>query len=253
MLFSAFQPVCRIARLSCGVALSLLCTVGLSGCGTVNNSTTPIGQLRIVDATPDAGGVDIYAGSTALTYNLGFGTVTSYVPVAPSTYTLSADTSGTRTALTSVKATLANAKQYTLLISNVAAALQSQVLTDQSQAAPTGQISLRFLNEATLAGAIDLYLVPSGTTVDKVNPLQAGLPFGANTGYVNVPVGTYTLYVEANGTVVTSTAVSLYTGPSTAYPAGSARTIVLLDQLLITSPAVQVMTLSDFDSATATQ
>jgi hypothetical protein len=242
-----------MARLSCGAALSLFCSVALSGCGTVNGSTTPIGQLRIVDATPDAGGIDIYAGSTALTYNLGFGTVTSYFPVAPSTYTLSADTSGTRTALTSVKATLVNAKQYTLLVSNVAAQLQSQVLTDQSQPAPTGQISLRFLDEAISAGSVDLYLVPSGTTVDKVNPLQTGLAFGANTGYLNVPVGTYTLYVESNGTVVTSTTVSLYTGAPTAYPAGSARTILLLDQLLVTSPAVQAATLSDFDSATATQ
>ncbi|WP_157178430.1 DUF4397 domain-containing protein [Terriglobus roseus] len=243
-----------LPRLVFGGIATLACVSGLSGCQAVNGVTSAsAAQLRIIDATPDAGGIDIYSGNAAIAYNLGFGTITSYVPVTPSTYTFSIDTAGTRTALTTVRATLGVAKQYTLLISNAAAALQSQVLIDQSQPAPSGQVSLRFLDEAISPGAIDIYLVPAGSTLAKVNPLQTGVVFGTNTGYLNVPTGTYTMYVVANGTVISTTTVPLYTGASTAYPSGSARTVLILDQTILTSPAVQVVTTSDYESATATQ
>ncbi|AFL89823.1 hypothetical protein Terro_3609 [Terriglobus roseus DSM 18391] len=263
---SSFQSACHtllfrrdvvrglLPRLVFGGIATLACVSGLSGCQAVNGVTSAsAAQLRIIDATPDAGGIDIYSGNAAIAYNLGFGTITSYVPVTPSTYTFSIDTAGTRTALTTVRATLGVAKQYTLLISNAAAALQSQVLIDQSQPAPSGQVSLRFLDEAISPGAIDIYLVPAGSTLAKVNPLQTGVVFGTNTGYLNVPTGTYTMYVVANGTVISTTTVPLYTGASTAYPSGSARTVLILDQTILTSPAVQVVTTSDYESATATQ
>ena len=259
MVSSALQSVRRglrgaLPRLAFGGVGALACVCGLSGCQAVNGATsTSIAELRIMDATPDAGGLDIYSGSTAIAYNLGFGTITSYVPAAPSTYTFSADSAGTKTALTSVRATLGTGKQYTLLISNIAASIQSQVLTDQSQPAPSGQIALRFLDEAVSPGAIDLYLVPSGSTLAKVNPLQTALVFGTNTGYLDVPTGTYTLYVVTSGTVIATTTVPLYTGASTTYPAGSARTVLILDQQIVTNPAVQVLTADDYDSATATQ
>ena len=243
----------RLARVVGGTAAAMVCMLGMSSCGTVNGGTSSIAQLRIIDASPDAGGLDIYAGTGAIAYNLGFGTVTSYVVATPATYTLTADTAGTKTALSTVRATLANGKQYTLLISNSAASLQTQVLTDQSMPAPSGQIALRFLDQAQSVGPIDLYLVPSGSTLLKVNALKQNVAYGDNTGYLNVPTGTYTLYVVQSGTVVSATTVPLYTGGATGYPAGSARTILILDQQLTTSPAISVQTIPDYDSATATQ
>jgi hypothetical protein len=254
MTLLPLQFVGRASRLVCGAAATAACTLAMAGCGsTVNGNTANVSQLRIIDATPDAGGLDIYAGSGAIAYNLGFGTVTSYVVATPSTYTISADTAGTKTALSSVKATLLSGKQYSLLISNVAASLQTQVITDQSQPAPSGQISLRFLDESLSSGSLDLYLVPSGSTLAKVTAIQQGVAFGANTGYLNVSTGTYTLYIVQNGTVISSTVVPLYAGPATAYPAGSARTILITDQQLTTTPAINVTTIADYDSATATQ
>ncbi|SDF59201.1 protein of unknown function [Terriglobus roseus] len=243
----------RMAQLSLAVLGSAACVLGLSGCGVVSSGTTNVSQLRIIDATPDAGGIDIYAGSNVLTYNLGYGTVTSYIPINPGTYTLAADSSGTKTALSSVRATLLNGKQYTLLFSSAAASLQAQVLTDQSQPAPSGQIALRFLDEAIYPGALDLYLVPNGSTIDKVNPLLTNVNFGNTPTYVNVPTGTYTLYIVSAGTVVSTTTVPMYTGASTTYPSGSARTFVLLDQQILTTSSVQVVMANDYDSATATQ
>ncbi len=223
----------------------------LSGCQAVITST-PQSHLRIVDASPDAPGLDLYEGSTALAYNLGFGTLTSYITFTPGNYTINADTAGSKQVLSSSKATLAAATQYTVLIGNSAASLQQLILTDQSQAAPTGQVSLRFIDQATRIGAVDIYLVPASQKLTAVSPLLTGVVFDTNTGYLNIPNGTYTLVMVPSGTIPTSTTVAVYSGAQVAYAAGAARTIILIDQQLVTNPGLQVITAADFDSPTAT-
>lgn len=237
--------------------MSMLATAAasmlLSGCQAVSSNSPTSSQLRIIYASPDTGGVDIYAGASVLAYNLGFGTITSYIPITPSTYTLNVDQANTRTVVASARASLALNKQYTLLVGNAAANLQAQVLSDQSGPAPSGQISLRFLDQATKIGAVDIYAVPSSTTLTKTNPIATDVLLGGNTGYINIPVGTYKLYVLTAGTTPVDTTVPLYAGGNTTYPQGSARSVVLLDTQVVTTPGVQVITANDYDSATAAQ
>lgn len=239
------------ARLVCAV-VSLPLFLSLGGCGQVNGSnSTRVAQLRVIDTSPDAGSVDIYLDSTAAAYNLGFGSVSSYFPVAPATYTFTANTSGTRTVLTSVRGTLSANTQSTLLIGNVAAGLQSTLLTDQSQAAPAGQVLLRFINQATRTGSVDVYLVPSGGTLPTSAPVLQGITFGQVRPYLSVPAGNYSIYVLPNGTVPVSTTVPLYSGSQLSLPGSSARTLLLLDAQLTVAP-VQVAVANDYDSPSAT-
>lgn len=240
----------KAARLAFGCGL-LIGVPLLSGCQAVQPTPTST-QVRVVDASPDAPGLDIYAGTGALAYNLGFGTVTSYVGLAPGTYTFTADTAGTSQVLTSAKATVVTANQYTILLGNLSSNLQALVLKDQAQAAPSGQIALRFLDEATQVSAMDVYLVPAGAKLTAVTPVLTNVSFPSNSGYVNVPSGTYTLVLVPTGTVPTSTTVATYTGTQVAYPGGSATTIVLLDQQLVTTPGLQVISMPDYRSPTAT-
>jgi hypothetical protein len=221
----------------------------LTGCQAIVSSA-PEAQVRIIHATQDTPGLDIYQGSNALAFNLSFGTVTSYIPLTPGTYTIHADTAGSRQVVSAAKGTFAGATQYTVLIGNAAANLQQLTLTDQSQPAPSGQIALRFLNQATRVSAVDLYLVPAGQRLTGVTPLVTGIAFGANTGYVNVPTGTYSLIMLPTGTVPVGSAAAAYTGPQVTYSVGSARTIILIDQPLATTPGLQVITASDFDPST---
>jgi hypothetical protein len=72
-----------------GVLLPLL-----SGCQGITEGPVP-SQVRMIDASLSAGAIDVYLGSNALAYNLGLGTVTSYVPATPGTYTVSAEAAGT--------------------------------------------------------------------------------------------------------------------------------------------------------------
>lgn len=249
------KPVLR-----CFLLLAFPAAALLSGCQAVVSGTTAA-QVRVIDTSPDAPGLDIYQGSTAAAYNLGFGTVTSYISVDPGVYNLSAASAGTHQTLVSAKATFAAGSQYTLLIGNTLNSLQELVLTDQFLAAPSGQISLRLLDQATGAGPVDVYLVPSGQKIAAVSPIRTSFVFAANTGYFNVPAGAYTLVIYPAGTVLptstTSTTtdvppVASYSGSQVTYSAGSATTLILLDQQIRTAPGVQVVSATDFISPSAT-
>ncbi len=244
-----FAPHLRLRRASFVAALPFLAL--LSGCQAVVSS--PSGsQLRVIAASPDAPGLDIYENNSVVAYNLGFATVTSYISTDPGTFTISADIAGSKQALATAKGTFAAGNQYTVLIGNSAANLQELVLKDQAQAAPSGQISLRFIDQATRVGALDLYLVPAGQKFTAVTPLATNVTFPTNTGYLNIPTGTYTLVIVPAGTVPTSSTVATYTGAQVTYTGGSVTTVVLIDQQLVTTPGLQVITAPDYLSPTAT-
>lgn len=220
----------------------------LTGCGAIVSS--PVSQVRVVTASPDAPRLDIYQGSNPLAHNLGFGTVTSYIPLSPGSDTIAANTTGTRQLLSVSKTNFASSGQYTVLIGNSAANMQQITLTDQSQPAPAGEIALRFIDQATRVAASDIYLVPAGQKLTTITPLVTNLPFGGNTGYLNIPTGTYSLVMLSTGTVPSSAIAAPYTGPQVTYSAGSAHTVILIDQQLPSTPGLQVITASDFDPAT---
>ena len=191
--------------------------------------------------------MDIYENGNAIAYNLGFGTITSYVAFAPGTYSIAADQANTRTVLASSNASLGNMRQYTALISNVNASLQETILQDQNTAAPNGQIAVRILDEATKVGPVDVYLVPSNGKLSTSSPVATGVSFGANTGYITVQAGTYALAVVPTGTVPSTSTTTLLTGSQVTYSAGAVRTVVLIDQQVVTTPGVQALVAADFD------
>jgi Domain of unknown function (DUF4397) len=243
------HPAKSLARL---VALGLV-LAGLPGCQNIQTTATDTAQIRFIDASPDPiiPGIDIYQNASAVAYNLGFGTITSYVPMTQGPYTFSAYTAGSRQTLIAAKQTLVVGKQYTAIVGNNAANLQETILTDQSTPAPAGEVSVRFIDQATRAGAVDIYLVPSTGKLLTSSPLATGVVFTGNTGYINVPAGTYAIAVVPAGTVPVSTTVTLLTGAQIAYSGGAVRTVVLIDGQIVTTPAVQAIIANDYDLPTA--
>lgn len=246
---SALQA--SLLRRAFSLAGTGLVALSLSGCQSVTGSPT-LSQVRIIDASPDAPGLDIYQGSSILAYNLGLGTITSYVPITPGTYGILADNANTRQQMVSAQGTFQTGNQYTVLIGNYSNQLQELILKDQGTAAPSGQISVRFIDESTRGGNIDLYLIPTGSTILTVKPVLTNVAFNLNTGYFNVPAGTYTLAALPAGTLPTAAGTTLFTSATISYSSGAARTFVLLDQQLVTTPGIQIIIANDFDSAGAT-
>jgi hypothetical protein len=238
----------HLDRPAARLALACAALAALTGCGATVISAPEV-HVRIINATPDTPRLDLYQDSNSLAFNLDFGTVTSYIHLPTGAYTITANTAGTRQVLSSSKTAFNTAGQYTVLLGNTAASLQQITLTDQSQPAPAGQTALRFINQATRTGAVDIYLVPAGQRISTVAPLVAGIAFGANTGYLNVPIGTYSVAILPAGASPGGTPAGVYAGPQIAYSAGSARTVILIDQSLVTTPGLRVITADDFDPA----
>jgi len=239
-------------------ALAIL-AAALTGCQSITGSQ-PFTQVRVIDVSPDAPNLDIYQNASVGLYNIGFGTVSSYLEVAPGATLHAAYTAGTQQQLAQVRGTFLSGTQYTVLTGNVAANLQMTVLRDQSTPAPAGQVALRFLGQATRAGAVDLYLAPPGSSLTGIAPIASGLSFGGNTGYIGAPSGTYSIVAFPAG-AAPSVATPVYTGSQAIYPGGSARTLVLIDERADPStadrvtpraaaaPALQIISADDFDPA----
>lgn len=231
-------------------ALALAALIALTGCqGLIGAPSSS--QVRVIDVSPDAPSLDIYQSHDALAYSLGFGTITSYVPVTPGTYTIAANSTGSGQVVSSTKNTFLPSTQYTVLIGNTAANPQQLTLKDQNQPAPSGQIALRFIGQAPRSGPVDIYLLPKGQTFTDARPVATNVSLGANTGYLSVPTGTYSIVMLPAGTPSLGSTPAAYVGTQVAYADGSARTIILIDQRQISGYHLQIITANDYDPPSA--
>jgi hypothetical protein len=207
----------------------IVCAIALAGCQGINMGGGSVAQLRVIDASPDAPAIDSYQNNAALAYNLGFGTATSYVAMLPGSYLLAADRAGTRQALAAASVSLAAGHQYTAIVGNVDAAMQQTLLLDQSTPAPAGEVAVRLVDQATRAGAVEVYLVPRSGKLSTTAPIATDLSFGSNSGYLDLPAGIYELAVVPAGTVPVPSTVTLLSGAQVEYASGAVRTLVLID------------------------
>ncbi len=217
------------------------------GCQSIDMAPANTAQVRVIAASPDAGSMDFYAGGTALAYGVDFGAASTYVPLTPGTVRLSANTANSTQMLIASNAPLVAGRQYTAVVTNVAASLQETIYADQTTPAPTGDVAVRVIDAATRAGNVDLYMVPTGGRLTATAAVRAGVAFGASTGYALVPAGTYSLVVVPAGTAPTHEALPLMTGPQTSYAAGAVRTVVLVDHPNPAMPGVDAITANDYD------
>ena len=93
---------------------------------------------------------------------------------------MSAATGGT--ALVTTNGTILAGHQHSVFLTDNGAApngYEVTILEDQQIPAASGHSAFRFLNQAPKTGAIDVYMVPAGTTLANTIPLVTDLPVGA--------------------------------------------------------------------------
>lgn len=217
------------------------------GCQSIDMSPENAAQVRVIAASPDAGSMDFYAGGAALAYGVDFGAASTYVTLPAGNMRLSANTANTNQMLIASNTPLVAGKQYTAVVTNVAASLQETVYADQTTPAPTGDVAVRVIDAATRAGSVDLYMVPANGKLTATAAVRAGVSFGSSTGYTLEPAGTYSLVVVPAGTAPTNQALPLMTGPQTTYPAGAVRTVVLVDHPSPSQPGVDEIVANDYE------
>lgn len=222
---------------------SVAVALGLSACENVATYTQP-SLVRVIDASYIAPAVNVQVEGTLLATNIGQGTITSYGTLPASiaaAVVIKAATGGTT--LVSTNGTLLAGHQHSVFLTDNGAAPTSYevtILEDQQVAAASGHSAFRFLNQAPKTGAVDVYMVPSGSTLADSVPLVMALPVGATAGYVSFTSQTVTMIVTPTGVITPK-----YTSTALALIGGEVRTVLIVDTQLTSNPPVEVFTAND--------
>jgi hypothetical protein len=223
--------------------LSFVLSCGLTSCEGVDTYTQP-SIVRVIDASYAAPAVKVNLDGALFTPNIAQGSFTHYGTLTAKRGALIsvAPTAG-GASLISRNSTLLPGQQHTILISDsglTPATYNISLLDDQRTAAASGHSAFRFINEGIKAGAVDIYMIPSGVTLANAVPVVANLSAGSVTGYVNFTSQSVNMVVTAAGATTVK-----YTSPAIDLSGGEVRTALIMDTQQSTSPAVTVFTGSD--------
>jgi len=214
-----------------------------SGCEVVSNST-PDTLVRVINASSNAGAVDVYAGSTEIATNVGAPTITNYAFMTPGSATLSVHPTGSKTIIAQVNGSFLSSQQHSLYLTNVGAGFQAALLTDQNTAPTAGNFAVRFLQQAPITGAVDIYFIPDGTQLTASKPVLTDCLPGTISAYLGIPAGTWDLVVVPTGV---KTLTGAYVSQPTVYVGGQVRTNLIVDQTFEPTPPVSVITGDDLN------
>lgn len=241
------SPQLTLPKLAGAAAASLALALGLSACQNVA-SFKPTSLVRVIDASYTAPAVNVYVANEMLAANIGQGIISNYGTLAPSAAALIKVTAATGgAALVTTTGTLLAGAQHSVFLTDNGASATGYVVTvleDQNVAAASGRSAFRFLNQAPNTGAVDIYMVPGGSTLADTIPLVTALPVGGTAGYISFPAQTVAMVITPTGAGTAATTPK-YTSSPIGLTGGEVRTILILDTKLTSNPPVQVFTASD--------
>lgn len=231
----------RLCTTALVAALPVLAGGLMTGCQNVQGSS-PQTMVRVIDASYNAPAIDVKVGTTPIATNIAAQTITNYAFLPPQNGTVYIYPTQTTKASASTPGQFLASEQHSLFLTDSGAGYTAAILTDQVTAPPAGYFSVRFLQQALLEGAVDVYLVPSTSTLSGSKPLLSNVAAQTISGYINVPAGTYTVVVTPTGVVTRS-----YSSASITFAAGQVRTMVIMDAQLTTNPPVTVVIGNDLN------
>lgn len=184
--------------------------------------TSSTAGARVVHLSPNAGPVEVFASSSALTGSpLEIIDSFSYAVTDPTTNSFSfvpsgdyifdvaaADTGFANSVYTSSSITLQTGIEYTVIAAGYLGAdpLFELLPTQDDNRSIVTQASVKVVHGAPLAGTVDVFVTPAGTyTKEQVESGMAGEPllddftFGTITDYVPVAPGDYDIRVVTDG------------------------------------------------------
>ena len=235
--------------LAATAAASLAVALGLSACENVQGYTSP-SLIRIIDASYIAGAVNVWVEGELVAGNIAAPYVAANYATLPASgnavvVVTAASATGpilTNALVTSHVTALAGQKHSVFLTDNGSSPVSYNVtvIQDQQITAPEAHSEFRFINEAPRTGAngVDVYMVPSGSTLGDANLLLT-VPLGQTVGYTIVPAEALTMIVAPSGqtTIYSSTPLSL--------AGGEVRTVLITDSQLTNKPPLVLVIADD--------
>ena len=250
--------LCQLKGLGGVLALCTLCVV-ITGCGTDHS------KVRIIQASPDAGSVDVAVDGKTVATNIAFGELspaTDYLTLAAGNHKVEFRDTGTTTDIINATVGFASKKEYTLLsVGKVTAippanpTIAALLKTDDNSAPSSGNIKLRVIHAAPdspnagdpskcgTAPCVDVYIVAPGTDITNLTPAIASLSYQQASDYQSLVAGTYeVIMTDSTNPVKTRLIDQMYT-----LTAGQIRTLVTLDTADGTTISGTPLELSDLN------
>ena len=239
------NPGIRISRQALRLAALALALAGLPGCQSINanGSNTEDRPAQAAAPTPNSASSTprptprprLLPQQQRLAYNLGFGTVTSYVPLSAGSYTVAA-TPPAPPRLSSPP-TPPSVRQAIYGPDRQRPGQLCRKPSSRTSPSPRHRPGLLPHHRSGHQNRRRRHLPhPSGYTLLNTLPFRQNVTFSTNTGYFNYPAGTYAIAMLPTGTVPIATTLTLYSGAQFTYAAGAVRTIILVDVQVTTPP-----------------
>jgi hypothetical protein len=166
-----------------------------TGCGSSSSST----RIRLVNAMPDEGSLDLLIDTKNSAPNVAYGAASSYVSVSSGARQLQVEPTGLTTILIDRTDSISSGTVFTLVSLNFSFNPSSMLLTDDNSAPSSGNFKLRIVNASPGMGAQDVYLVTAGTDITSVSPTFASLGFGGSSSYSTLAAGDYDVIFTVPG------------------------------------------------------
>lgn len=231
----------------------IMAIAALAGC----NGNGGSGSLRIVDASTNAGAVDVYLGSRLVAQNVTFIPAAypglSYLTVPKGTQSLAVYPAGTVPAstspLVSAQVTINTSLSYTVVLTglkgNATAPLNLLLLNDNNADPGNGKVRLRVIHAAPLSPAVntDVYVTAPNGDISSVGPQISSLPYlGSSYLVPDLNTGTYRMRFTQSGTKTVLNGADLQGVDLTT--SGVVRTVILVGDGTPNAP-VQLGVLKD--------
>ena len=200
------RPVATAAALVAAVAVSVGGAAVAAPASAAPNAastltrTAPTGWLRVAHLAPGVPLVDIYLssldGSTKIQIKkAGYGSLTPYQSLKPGVYGVAmrlAGSSATSTPAVTWSVDVKAGAAYTVAAIGKPGALSNRLLTDDLTPPAAGKARIRLIQGAPSAASVTVSAVQGPVLAQNV-------PYGATTGYADVPQGRWALKVTAAG------------------------------------------------------
>jgi hypothetical protein len=180
----------------------ILAAVGLSlgGCGG-GGSADDGGQahVRVIHVSPATDSVSVAFGSSTFTSSLKYHTATSYQDVAEGTPELKIQSLVTGAAFVDANVTLTKDIHYTFFVYGGGTSVSTTQFSDETGDAASGKFRLRLAHFGTGLGSVDVYLLPTGSTVATSTPTYSNLAYTANIAFSDYSSGDFGIVLTPAG------------------------------------------------------
>jgi len=208
------------------LSLLLAATALSAACSDDDDNTGPEGEarVRVVHASPDAPSVDVLLDDAEVLSDVPYLASSAYLATSAGDHNLKVNAAGTASTAIDADVTLADGTDYTVIASDLVAAITPIVLADDNTAPAAGNARVRAIHGAPSAPAVDIYVTAPGVDLGAATPVLTGVAFGDVADYLEVPAGEYQVRVAPAGTKT----VAIDSGALT-LESGQVRTAIAVD------------------------